>query len=1002
MMRDLYSDTEGNYIAREIAELLHEGTPHEGPIPHSGRYAYGSGKKPFQHPKDFLTMVEKYKGDGYSTSEIARIMGIQNSTALKAQIANAKNAEKYAEVNEVWDMYHNKGMTKTEIAKKMNYPHVSTVDSKLKTKEASLVTEAQTIKEYLKNRVQEVAKQGGYVDVGKGTSTNLGCSDERLNQALHLLEQEGYITYNRKMPNPTDTRKRTEYKILTPPGTEYSDVFQKLDNNEIELQSAVTADQIQEKLGIHPANGGENILTDGATKIRKAFTYPSSLDSKRIYIRYAEDGGTERDGTIELRPGVKDLSLGNDAYSQVRVLVDDKYYLKGMAVYKDDIPEGYDVVYNSNKHRGTPEEKVFKPVKTTYDEDGKEIVDKDNPFGAAIKERGGQSYYIGDDGKEHLSLINKTKEEGDVYDWKKTVASQFLAKQPTELVKRQINLSKDELNLELDDIMALENNTIKKHYLYKYAESCDKKAETLKTASLPRSHYAFILPEPSLKDTEVYAPEYENGEQVALVRFPHGHISEIPILTVNNKNKNAKKTVPSDSIDAVCINHNTAEKLSGADFDGDTVMIVPLKQTPVKNADQLKDMIGWDNKEAYGGRRTDEYQFKHLSKKDTQKEMGIASNLLTDMNIGNATDSEIARALKYSMVVIDADKHDLDYQAAYKDLGIEALKEKYQPKADGTYGGASTILSRAKSPVRVPKRKGAGIIDKDTGEITYRLAEDAYYEEKKKVPFKDENGKIVKKPMVSEDGTPLTTPTGRPKMETVYETYQTSNGQTRYRYEPTGKIKTNTIEVSSMSNVKDANELVSVFRHPTELAYADYANFCKAKANEARKIYKNMKGAEYHKSAALEYASEVKSLDSKLLLANSNKPLERVASARAYAKANAYAKQHDVSKEDLKKKRQQFLTQARDELGAHKTSIVITDKEWEAIQAGAISDSKLQQILTNSDADKLRERAMPKQTTALRPAQINLIKRMQSSNYTIAEIANRLNLSTTTINKYLK
>lgn len=83
-------------------------------------------------------------------------------------------------------------------------------------------------------------------------------------------------------------------------------------------------------------------------------------------------------------------------------MVDDSHYLKGMAVYSDDIPEGYDVAFNTNKKSGTPKMKVLKPIKD----------DPDNPFGASIKANG-QSTYIGEDGKEHLSPINKLKEEGD-------------------------------------------------------------------------------------------------------------------------------------------------------------------------------------------------------------------------------------------------------------------------------------------------------------------------------------------------------------------------------------------------------------------------------------------------------------------------------------------------------------------------------------------------------------------------------------------------------------
>ena len=83
-------------------------------------------------------------------------------------------------------------------------------------------------------------------------------------------------------------------------------------------------------------------------------------------------------------------------------------------------------------------------------------------------------------------------------------------------------------------------------------------------------------------------------------------------------------------------------------------------------------------------------------------------------------------------------------------------------------------------------------------------------------------------------------------------------------------------------------------------------------------------------------------------------------------------------------------------------AIAITDKEWEAIQAGAISENKLKKILSNSDVDSLRERAMPKTRNTLSTAQINRIKRMNDSNFTLSQIAEKMNLSPSTIANYLK
>lgn len=37
--------------------LFHSGTPHDGEIPHSGRFPWGSGESAFQRPHDFYSFV---------------------------------------------------------------------------------------------------------------------------------------------------------------------------------------------------------------------------------------------------------------------------------------------------------------------------------------------------------------------------------------------------------------------------------------------------------------------------------------------------------------------------------------------------------------------------------------------------------------------------------------------------------------------------------------------------------------------------------------------------------------------------------------------------------------------------------------------------------------------------------------------------------------------------------------------------------------------------------
>lgn len=84
--------------------------------------------------------------------------------------------------------------------------------------------------------------------------------------------------------------------------------------------------------------------------------------------------------------------------------------------------------------------------------------------------------------------------------------------------------------------------------------------------------------------------------------------------------------------------------------------------------------------------------------KERNMQMGICSNLITDMTLKGANKDELIRAVKYSMVVIDAKKHKLDWRQAKEDFKISELHKKYQGKETG---GASTIISRAKGEIHV-------------------------------------------------------------------------------------------------------------------------------------------------------------------------------------------------------------------------------------------------------------------------------------------------------------
>lgn len=892
------------------------------PGPGSGRYPLGSGKNPNQRSGDFLSRVDELRKQRFTYTDkdgkvwtgdnaIAKAMGL-TSTQFRTQLGLARDERRSSNVATAKRL-RDEGKTLKEIADTMGFPNDSSVRSLLNESSEARMNQAKKTAEFLRQQIAEK----GMIDVGTGVERELGISREKLNQALYMLEMEGYAVYGGGVPQVTNKGQQTNLKVLCPPGTEHKDIY-----NFGEIHSVV-----------------DYISPDGGETFKPAFVYPESMDSSRLKIRYAEEGGLQRDGTVELRRGVADLSLGESSYAQVRILVDGKKYIKGMAFYGDDkdFPDGVDVIFNTNKKKGTPMGDVLKTIKD----------DPDNPFGSLIKERGGQSYYIDPKtGKEKLSLINKRAEEGDWGEWSDHLPSQFLSKQSMTLIKKQLGLAAADKAAEFDEICALTNPTVKKALLASFADDCDSAAVHLQAAALPRQKYQVILPIASMKDTEVYAPNYRDGETVALVRYPHGGTFEIPILKVNNKQSEAKRIL-GNALDAIGINSKVAERLSGADFDGDTVMVIPTGgKIKITSTHALKGLEGFDPKLEYGGKP--EGSFKQM--KNTQTEMGKISNLITDMTLKGATEPELARAVRHSMVVIDAEKHHLDYKQSEKDNGIAALKKKYQGYVtdDGEErGGASTLISRAKSEVSVPKRKGSPKTDPDTGELVWKVDEDRFYTDPK-------TGKTVERRQKST------------QMAEERDPYKLSSGT------------------------------------PQEEAYAAYASQMKSLANQARKEILSTGKITYSASAKETYQTEVASLTSKLNIALKNAPRERQAQVMANSVVAAKKKDNPgMTKEEIKKASQQALSSARATVGAKRTPIVITDREWQAIQAGAISENKLTQIINHADIDVLRSYATPRATTTLSTAKINKISSMNASGYTTAEIAESLGVSTSTVRKYL-
>lgn len=889
-----------------VEYIEHYGTPR-----HSGRYPWGSGDDPYQRNSSFLAYVDDLTKSGVSEKEIASGLGM-STTELRQRKAVAKNEKRKEDSLRAMKLKE-KGYSNAAIAEELGVSGESYVRTLLKPSE----NQRKDVITTTKDNLADILKEHPYVDVGAGVENHLGVSRDKLATAVSMLQDDGYKLQYLKVEQ-LGTGEQTTIKVLT-----RGDVtWKELNNHQADIYTIASVQ-----------NSDGSISKLGLEK-------PTDISSKRIKAVYGDEGGSAKDGLIELRPGVEDISLGRNKYAQVRISVDGTHYIKGMAVYNDKLPDGVDILVNTNKKKGTP---------LTGDKDSTVLKlqsdDPDNPFGAVVRQR----KYIGKDGKEHLSAINIVNDEEDWEKWSKTLSSQMLSKQSSVLAKKQLGLAYSAKQAEFDEIMALTNPVIKKKLLESFADDCDAAASHLKAAALPRQKTHVIIPIPSLKDNEIYAPNYNNGENVVLIRYPHGGIFEIPELKVNNKNKDAKKLLGA-AVNAVGINANVAARLSGADFDGDTVLVIPNNTGAIKTSRALKDLEGYDPKErypAYPGMK----RVKDDSRFNTQMEMGKVSNLITDMTIRNATQSEIARAVRHSMTVIDAEKHNLDWESSYRDNGIAQLKKKYQGvNANGSLKGASTLISSAKSELRVPQRElrklsEGGPVDPKTGKKVW-VETGATYTDKK--------GKVIQKTSTIK------------KMDATDDAYSLSSGT---------KI---------------------------EAVYADHANRLKALANTARKEQYATKSIPWDPQAKKVYSEEVSSLKAKLNMAYKSKPLER----KAQLIANTVVKEKKAANpnmdyEHLKKIKGQALTTARARVGAKKYRIDISPREWEAIQAGAISNNFLEQIISNADLKQVKALATPRAENGLTAAQISRMRTMQASGKTQSEIASVLGVSTSTVNKTL-
>lgn len=883
---------------------------HYGILRRSGRYPWGSGGSQSARNRKFLDVVEGLRKEGKSDVEITKMFGITTGDLRKARtIAIAE--QKQAMIGQAQTL-KDKGWGNSAIGRRMNLPE-STVRSLLSPGQAEKSKILNATADML---TREVASKG-LLDVGAGTERNipLPVSADKLKAALAKLEGEGYKVHYVKVPQ-VGTGKETTIKVLTKDDVTYGEVFRNRD--QIRPVTEVSEDGGRSFFGMLP---------------------PKSISSSRVGINYAEHGGAAADGVIYVRPGVKDVSLGGNRYAQVRIAVDGTHYLKGMAMYKDDLPAGVDLVFNTNKKSTGNKLDAMKPMqkdRTT----GK--IDQDNPFGAVISRQIGELDHTTGKVSKLTSAMNIVNEDANWSKWSKTLSSQFLSKQSPSLAKQQLDMMLERKQNEFDSIMKLTNPAVRRKLLEGLADDADSAASHLKAAGLPGQRTQVILPVNSMKETEVYAPNFKNGDRVALVRFPHGGTFEIPQLTVNNKNPEAKQLLGTSSANAIGINHKVAQRLSGADFDGDTVLVIPNNHGKIKSQAPLADLAGFDPQSKYP-----RYEGMPKMKASTkQTEMGKVSNLITDMTIKGASNAELARAVRHSMVVIDAEKHDLNYKQSEIDNGIAQLRQKYQTNSKTGRGGASTVVSQRKSVDVVPERKANFTVDKATGKKIF-------------------------------------TPTGATTIN--------KKGQTVPRTEKVGRL----------AEIDDAHKLSS--GTPIETVYADHSNAMKTLSNRVRKEAVNTGAVVASPSAKAAHSKQVASLDAKLNVALRNAPRERAAQVIANTiLRQKRAADPEMDAPTLKKIKGQALTEARRRTGADKQRIDITPDEWDAIQAGAITNNKLRHILDNTDLDKIKELATPRNKILMTNAKQQRARAMLDLGYTQAEVAGQLGVSLTTLQNSLE
>jgi DNA-binding CsgD family transcriptional regulator len=880
-------------IIDEDNELMHYGI-----LRRSGRYPWGSGgpenagRSQDQRNRSFLDYVEKLKGDGLSEKEIAQGMGLSSTTELRNYKSIARNAVKQADIAMAQGLAK-RGWSNVKIGERMG-KNESTVRSLLSQSQQDKSKVLHSTAEFIKGRVDK----DKYVDVGTGTEQFIGVSRTKLNTAVAMLKDEGYTIHYIKIPQLGVRGNQTTQVVLAAPKTPYSEVY-------------ANRAQVKQMIALTPDRGRSMFDTKP----------PIPISSSRVGIKYKDEGGAALDGVIHVRPGVPDVSMGHNTYAQVRIAVDGTHYIKGMAIYNPDLPKGVDLLFHTNKDNTGNKMDALKPVEK----------DKHNPFGSTIRDQ------IFDKDGKLTSVMNIVNPEGVWDTWNNRLSSQMLSKQSPKLAKEQLDMTYEKKKMQLDEIMAMTNPAVRVKLLNTFADSADSAAVHLHAAAMPRQRSQVLLPIGSMKDNEIYAPNYRNGERVVLIRHPHGGKFEIPELVVNNRNKEARRVLGALT-DAVGINAKVAAHLSGADFDGDHVLVIPNNNPhkKIQTENPLAGLKDFDPIAEFPG-------YPGMPKMtDDRKgfEMGSVSNLITDMTIKGANNAELARAVRHSMVVIDAQKHDLNYKHSAEKNGIKDLKKRYQSEPGKSNTGASTLISRATARKDVPKRKGF-TVDPVSGKKVWKETGESWVDASGKTVFRKERSK---------------------KLAETDDAFSLSSGT------------------------------------PIEKVYATHSNRLKALANEARLAALHTKPIPYDPSAKKAYAPEVASLTAKLNLALRNRPLERQAQLIANATSSAKRESNPHwDADDIKKMESVELKKARIRTGAEKQDIIITPSEWAAIQAGAISNHQLTQILNKANLDTVKKLAAPRENKVMTSAKQRRAASMLASGYTQAEVADALGVSLSTL-----